>query len=57
MKSPIEYTLWVECLCQCMKEAKERGEKELNFSDVDKRVIEMSQQIVEWKTKIDGENI
>lgn len=54
MKSPIKHTLWTDCLFQRMKEAQERGDENIEFSDVDDLVIEKSCRITKWEED-DGE--
>lgn len=43
------YTLWDECLFRCCDEAKTQGKDTVEFSQVDKMVIEVSKRITEWK--------
>lgn len=43
-------TLWDDCLIEAMEEARGRGESVVEFSKVDKLVIEKSHEIMEYTT-------
>ena len=47
--TPINKSLWMDCLFDQLQECKMKGESNVYFSDVDKRVVEISKVIVEYK--------
>lgn len=46
---PIQQSLWTDCLYELMEKAKSSGAENVEFSDVDKLVIEKSKSIVQYK--------
>lgn len=49
LRAPDNSTLWGHCLFEEIKECKEQGKTEVEFSDVDKRVAELAKRIIKWE--------
>ena len=51
MSSPIKDSLYTDTLYKMLLEARERGEEILKFEDVDKRVVELSKNVIKWEVE------
>lgn len=49
LRTPVKNTLWCKCLLDEIAECKRLNKKEVDFADVDKRVVDLSHTIIDWE--------